>query len=901
MNRTPLIRNQLFFGAVMRHLLVLLLCVVSVHCSAQGVVYVGDIDSVPASVLESPRLPASLDERPVAPSATYLPMATDQQQEIQLTAAHTYADNKSQKAKNNPSTIKKTDSKKSSFFSKMKPTWLFGDDEKSGPPKDPFLANSSNKKNVYRNEVAPIATYDPSQEIANQPSVTNAAYSQSKFTRPSFGTPKSTAKEKPKSSLPSTTSAKTTKSQSQPRHIPGGIAMRKSSQPKGILNHLGWMNGDEEPSKPTPAKPKQQFITKNVNQPKPQPAKIEPLSALPKASETHVFSKGPASVVAEPAVAEPVVIEPQVVAELEIETSKVLSAKNHGVPGFDTEPLVDSNPDFNPEDAIFTSDLSTPEKSQEPFVATPVSPLSENPSQVLELVEVESPVDADAIEIEQAVQESLVAEDEIDLDDVVFVENKDIEISKAELPAPTVEKEDPLAILEREIVQPALNSLPSAKTSSNESVTVESPFVDSPQIAEVQPELPLPTIQKQPVQILPTRVKQEEVQLATKTEPVTRTAEPQPIPSATVQPKPIIARTAPRVNPTKNPFVKSRAIVDPNKEPTERSRILLSEAHGMAQDANSLEQYTAIVQRCRYVLAIDDAPIAVNYANELASWALNKRGEDLLDKGRNAEATVDFHDAVHCDSDCWRAIHNLGVLQAQSGDYATAAKHFNRALDLNPEYAKAYANRAALHIQSADYQKALEDYQRAIQIDPDLSMAHAGRGRVCHMLGYLEQALRHLDAAQLLTPSDATICLGRGDLLVDLGRYGQARQAYLHAIELEPESANAYRNLAWMQATCPSNTFRNGEEALANAIRATELSRNPDDITLDTHAAALAALGRFDEAVDLIKKAIEIAPASDVTAYSERLQMYLRGEAFYSQPFGMVESASFETEPSSTH
>ncbi len=330
-----------------------------------------------------------------------------------------------------------------------------------------------------------------------------------------------------------------------------------------------------------------------------------------------------------------------------------------------------------------------------------------------------------------------------------------------------------------------------------------------------------------------------------------------------------------------------------DRSPTERAQTLLAEAHALAASATTAEEYSAIIQRCRYVLAIDDSSQAIAYANELASWALNKRGEGFVNEGRLAEAETDFLEALRSNDTCWRAEHNLAVLEAQREDYESARRRFSRTIELNPEYAKAYCNRAAISTQSGDFSSAMGDYERAIEANPDLSIAHIGRGRVCHMLGHLEQALRHFDAAELLQPQDATIVIARGDLLVDLGRYGHAKAAYERAIALDPSHPTAYRNLAWMQATCPISEFRDGEAALANATRGAELAGEEDDIALDTRAAALAATGQFEQAAELQKQAIEIAPESDAEVYRTRLSMYEQGEVFTSQPIGGVQQTTF--------
>ena len=331
----------------------------------------------------------------------------------------------------------------------------------------------------------------------------------------------------------------------------------------------------------------------------------------------------------------------------------------------------------------------------------------------------------------------------------------------------------------------------------------------------------------------------------------------------------------------------------PHQEPSDRAKMLLNEAHLLAQEAHSAEHYTGIVQRCRYVLAFDKSPQAVAYAHELGAWSLNCRGEVLMEQGRVVEAEADFLDALATDAECWRAEHNLGVVEMRRGNTEQSREHFDRTLELNPEFSKAYSNRAALAVQAGDFDSAMTDYERAVEADPDLAVAHTGRGRLCHMLGHVQQALRHLDAAALLSPHDAAIAIARGDLLVDLGRYGPARSAYERAIKLKPESPIAYRNLAWLQATCPVEAFRDGAAALRNAERASDLSEEEDDIALDTYAAALAAAGRFEEAAEVQQRAAEIAPETDAEAYLNRLALYQNGEAFTSRPINGVMQASY--------
>ncbi|TWT99403.1 lipoprotein NlpI [Botrimarina colliarenosi] len=448
--------------------------------------------------------------------------------------------------------------------------------------------------------------------------------------------------------------------------------------------------------------------------------------------------------------------------------------------------------------------------------------------------------------------------------------------------SPAGRKPSPIAMVSPEKPLPTTSSKSTPKpmhlTSTPQVTTLENQF------AKAQGPLATPASTQPPHAQLPSS---EDAKVVSKpaSAPVVVSLPPNPMPAplqqAAAEPVAAAATPAPATYATTSPSRTEQA--SPSDETSERAKALLAEAHQLAATAATAEDYSGVLQRCRYVLAIDNSEQAVAYANQLAGWALCKRGEVLEDADRFAEAKTDYQDALHCDAECWRAEHALGVLAAREGNNEEALRRFNRTLLLNPEFAKSYSNRAALAVQNGDYESALRDYQLAIEIDPDLEAAHTGRGRVCHLLGLLDEGLRHLDAAELLSPDDAMIATGRGDVLVDLGRYGQAKAAYERAIALDPQQPAAYRNLAWMQATCPVDEFRDGAAAVVNVQQAEELAGGADDLTLDTKAAALAAAGRFDEAAAVQQQAIDAAPTADA-AYSERLAMYRQGTSFTSQP-----------------
>lgn len=367
--------------------------------------------------------------------------------------------------------------------------------------------------------------------------------------------------------------------------------------------------------------------------------------------------------------------------------------------------------------------------------------------------------------------------------------------------------------------------------------------------------------------------------------------QPQPEPKAKVQPKPMpVAQAMPYPTAPANPVA---PLEDQSAQPSAKAIELLTEANNLSSTAATEADFTEVVQLCRHVLAIDSSQVAVAYSHDLASWALNRRGEIRTDEGRIKEALLDFEDALRLDPNRYRAIHNRGVLSAQAGRFADAFDDFNRTIELNSEFAKAYSNRGALWMRAGELEKSSADYRKAISIDPDLAVAHKGRGRVCHMLGQFTLALQHMDAAAHLSPGDAHIACNRGDLLMDMGRYRGARDDYRRAIEIDDSLAVAYRNLAWLQATCPDRECRDAHQALVSAQRAIELCGEPSDLEFDTLAAAHAAAGDFEAAQAMMEKCLATASEKDMPNYEWRKQLYEKGQPYITEPASDVQQASY--------
>jgi len=319
-------------------------------------------------------------------------------------------------------------------------------------------------------------------------------------------------------------------------------------------------------------------------------------------------------------------------------------------------------------------------------------------------------------------------------------------------------------------------------------------------------------------------------------------------------------------------------------EPQSPAAGILAQAHEWSLSAQTAADYTRIIEACEHAHDNNPTPEIAKYADRLASWALNRRGQLSAENGDDAEAIQDFAASVGADADRWRAIHNRGVLEAQAGNFEQAFNDFTRTIELNPNFAKAYSNRAALFVVAGNVEAAIQDYQGALRIDSELAVAHRGLGRAYHLTGDLDAALRSYDEAVRLAPKDAYAIAARADVLTDQGHYANAASEYDRALTIDAHSSHAYCGSAWLLATCPDDSVRDPELAVERAQVAVELGGDGNAASLDTLAAAQAAAGDFNLAARTARQAIEFASESEKPAFEERLALYQQGQDFRIQP-----------------
>ena len=220
--------------------------------------------------------------------------------------------------------------------------------------------------------------------------------------------------------------------------------------------------------------------------------------------------------------------------------------------------------------------------------------------------------------------------------------------------------------------------------------------------------------------------------------------------------------------------------------------------------------------------------------------------------------------------DAWeiyqRGLWNLWTFADE--ETAEALRLFKNARELDPTFAAAYA-----HEGYANYLRVITGYseapdedlaaglaaaKKAMSLDDKDAVGYFALGRVLMMMGDHDASIAQLEHSIQLNPSFAQAHHGLGFALALAGRLEEAVAAQEMALRLSPRDPLNWATTVVHAVTCM--LMHDYEEALVWAERTVRLPRSSSYYPHAVLGAALASLGRIDEARAAIEKAIEWKP-----------------------------------------
>jgi tetratricopeptide (TPR) repeat protein len=285
---------------------------------------------------------------------------------------------------------------------------------------------------------------------------------------------------------------------------------------------------------------------------------------------------------------------------------------------------------------------------------------------------------------------------------------------------------------------------------------------------------------------------------------------------------------------------------------------------------------------------LDEALAQLQTALELKpnhAEAHNDLGKLFAQQGKLDDAILQFQKALESRSDYAEARYNLGNALFQKGAMDEAIVQYEKALQTRPGYVEACFNLGNALFQSGKVDDAIARYQEALRIKPDYAKAAYNLATALIQKGKTDDAIAQFEKVLEIDPDQAEARYNLGSALLRKGKPDQAIAQFQAAVRIRPDFLEARNDLAWELATCPDATLRNGSEAVELAERANQIAGGNDPDVLDTLAAAYAEVGRFDDAIRMNQKAIELARAAAqpdrVAQLNSESMLYQSGQPFH--------------------
>jgi tetratricopeptide (TPR) repeat protein len=178
-----------------------------------------------------------------------------------------------------------------------------------------------------------------------------------------------------------------------------------------------------------------------------------------------------------------------------------------------------------------------------------------------------------------------------------------------------------------------------------------------------------------------------------------------------------------------------------------------------------------------------------------------------------------------------------------------ALDHYTAQINKSPRDANLYNSRGLIWSARGEWEVAIGDFSEAIRHNPRHHVAYANRGIAWRNAKNFDKAISDYTEALRISPKNAMVLNNRGIAYRYKGQFGKAIADFQHAIDISPKHAGAHNSLAWLYATCPEASVRNGTQAVESAKRACELTSWKSAEAVETLAAAYAETGDFKLAI----------------------------------------------------
>jgi tetratricopeptide (TPR) repeat protein len=258
-----------------------------------------------------------------------------------------------------------------------------------------------------------------------------------------------------------------------------------------------------------------------------------------------------------------------------------------------------------------------------------------------------------------------------------------------------------------------------------------------------------------------------------------------------------------------------------------------------------------LIQRWR----IPVAPVAI--ATTLILAGMLWLTENQLRYWRNSETL--FTHALDVTTHNHVAYLNLGAALEQDGRLPEALTAFLAAEKLEPELYQVHNNLGNVLSGLGRPADALLEYHKAEQLNPSVYFVHNSIGDLLVAQGRFPEAMNEFTNAARLDPTSPWPPFALGKALLQQGHDDAALGQFRIALRNEPNNPQILSYTAFVLAADETPGIRNGQGALALAIKANALTGGTQPFMLDALGMACAETGDFTNAQIAVQSALTTA------------------------------------------
>ncbi|UGQ47306.1 tetratricopeptide repeat protein [Massilia endophytica] len=243
--------------------------------------------------------------------------------------------------------------------------------------------------------------------------------------------------------------------------------------------------------------------------------------------------------------------------------------------------------------------------------------------------------------------------------------------------------------------------------------------------------------------------------------------------------------------------------------------------------------------------------------------ALFAQGLQFHSQGELPKAMQTYEQVLKLEPKHFGALHHVGVIGFQIGNFDMAANFIRSAVAVNPDDASAHSNLGNALREQQNFDEALRCYERAIQLNGGDADTFFNRGAALQALQRTEEALRSYEQALAINAGDDQAWNNRATVLLQMKDYAAALESAEQALSCNPQNGEAYNNSGKIL-----HAMGRLDEAEKNYRQALELFPDYADAHLGL-GRLLLSRERFADALHSCDKAVSLAP-DQADAYEER-------------------------------